>query len=188
MRGTSRRRRRGCSPLRAPRSARLRAADPTKIVRRFAAWKSAVAAATSPCSSPTSSGTTARCTPMYGAMKMPLAATSASRAQKGSRSSAWRTGIAAKSGTRARSQRSIVRRVPTRPAIAPPQKPSTAIGTISAISTQVMRCGEPVVRSTNHGSASQVICVPVDEITSAASSTARRRSLKRLTIRRLRRS
>ena len=39
-----------------------------------------------------------------------------------------------------------------------------------------MRCGDPVVRSTNHGSATHVICVPVDEITSAASSAASRRS------------
>ena len=73
---------------------------------------------------------------------------------------ACRSGIAPSSGTRAMSQMSIVRRVPRRRAIAPPQKPSSAIGRISAISTQVIRCGDPVVRRTNHGSASQVICVP----------------------------
>ena len=85
---------------------------PRRIVRRFAAWKSAVALATSPCSSPTSSGTTARCTPMYGAMKTPLAATSASRTGNGSSPSECSRGIAPSSGTRARSQISIVRRVP----------------------------------------------------------------------------
>ena len=97
-----------------------------------------------------------------------------------------RIGIAAKSGTRARSQKSIVRRVPTRPAIAPPQKPSTAIGTISAIRIHVIRCGDPVVRSTNQGSATHVICVPIDEMTSAASSVARRRSFSSVTQRRRR--
>ena len=45
-----------------------------------------------------------------------------------------------------------------------------------------------VVRSTNHGSASHVICVPVDEIISATSSAASRRSRSRLTARRRRRS
>ncbi len=117
---------------------------------------------------------------MYGAMKTPLAATSASRTGNGSSPSDCSSGIAPSSGTRARSQISIVRRVPMRAAIAPPQKPSSAIGTISAISTHVIRCGDPVVRRTNHGSASQVICVPSDEITSAPSSAARRRSRSRL--------
>ena len=42
--------------------------------------------------------------------------------------------------------------------------------------THVIRCGEFVLRSTNHGSASHVICVPVDEIISATSSAASRRS------------
>ena len=42
--------------------------------------------------------------------------------------------------------------------------------------THVMRCGESVLRSTNHGSASQVICVPVDETISATRSVASRRS------------
>ena len=114
-------------------------------------------------------------------MKMPLTATSSISIQKGSRPSELRIGIAAKSGTRARSQKSIVRRVPTRAAIAPPQKPSTAIGTISAIRIHVIRCGDPVVRSTNQGSATHVICVPIDEMTSAASSVARRRSFSSVT-------
>ena len=47
--------------------------------------------------------------------------------------------------------------------------------------THVMRCGEPVVRRTNHGSASHVICVPVEEITSATSSAANRRSRRSFT-------
>ena len=123
---------------------------------------------------------TARCTEKYGARKTPDTATRASSTGKGRAPAAWSAGIAAKSGTRARSHVSIVRRVPTRPAIAPPQKPSTATGRTSAMITQVMRCGEPVVRSTNHGSASHVICVPVEEITSATSSAASRRSRSRL--------
>ena len=141
----------------------------------------------SSCSSPTSSGTTERCTAKYGAMNTPLSATSASSSGNERRPVACRIGMAARSGARARSQTSIVRRVPMRAAIAPPQKPSIAIGTISAMITQVMRCGEPVVRSTNHGSASHVICVPSEEATSAASSAETRRSRSRLTARRRRR-
>jgi len=54
--------------------------------------------------------------------------------------------------------------------------------------THVIRCGEFVLRSTNHGSASHVIWVPVDEIISATRSAASRRSRRRLTALRLRRS
>ena len=156
---------------------------PAKIVARFAAWKNAVAVATSPCSSPTSSGTTVRCTVRYGERKTPLAATSASRTGNGSAPMEWRRGIAAKIGARRKSDTSIVRLVPMRLAIAPPQNPVSEIGRISAIRTHVIFCGEPVVRSTNQGIATHVICVPVDEITSATSSVASRRSLSSFTLR-----
>ena len=101
---------------------------------------------------------------------------------------AWRIGIEASSGARARSQMSIVRRVPSRAAIAPPQKPSTAIGTISAMITHVMRCGDPVVRRTNHGRAIHVICVPREDAISAARSAETRRSRSSFTARRRRRT
>ena len=68
------------------------------------------------------------------------------------------------------------------------QKPSTPTGTTSAMITQVICCGDPVVRSTNQGSASQVICVPSDEITSAASNAATRLSRSRFTARLSRRT
>ena len=83
-RGRWRRRRRGRSTRRSTAIRTPASGGPRKIVSRFAAWNNAVAVATSPCSSPTSSGTTARCTPKYGAMKTPLAATSASSTGNGS--------------------------------------------------------------------------------------------------------
>ena len=71
-RDRSRRRRRARSTL-PMRPIRMPAAGgPRKIVSRFAAWKNAVASAMSSCSSPTSSGTTERCTAKYGAMKTPV--------------------------------------------------------------------------------------------------------------------
>ena len=83
---------------------------------------------------------------------------------------------------------SIVRRVPTREAIAPPQKPSTPDRHDLGDDHPVIRCGDPVVRRTNHGRASQVICVPSEEITSAARSAEIRRSRRRLTTRPRRRT
>jgi hypothetical protein len=52
------------------------------------------------------------------------------------------------------------------------------MGTRLAATTTPIRAGDPVVTSTNQGSASRVICEPVVEIASAASSAAsgRRRS------------
>ena len=128
-RGRSQRRRRGCSPRRSTAIRTPASGGPRKIVkpvrsleergrrrrRRRALRRRA------PARPPAARRE-------YGAMKTPLAATSASSIGNGSTPSALRIGIAAKSGTRARSQTSIVRRVPSRAAIAPPQKPSTAIG------------------------------------------------------------
>ena len=77
------------------------------------------------------------------------------------------SGIAAISGARAPSQISIVRRAPSRVA-SPPAKPPSATAAASVAITSVMRVAEPDVVSTNHGSATQVICDPVSEITSRA--------------------
>ena len=48
--------------------------------------------------------------------------------------------------------------------------PRIAIGASSAAITRPIRAVDPVVWSTNQGNASHVICAPVVEITSAASS------------------
>ena len=77
------------------------------------------------------------------------------------------SGIAAISGARTPSQISIVRRAPSRVA-SPPANPPSATAAASTASTTVMRVAEPDVVSTNHGSATQVICEPVSETTSRA--------------------
>ena len=71
------------------------------------------------------------------------------------------------SGARAPSQSSIVRRAPRRPSTRPPGKPNRASPITSAATMKVVFVAEPVVSSTNQGSATQVICAPVVEITSA---------------------
>ena len=74
------------------------------------------------------------------------------------------------SGARAPSQRSIVRRAPSFPSTRPPGRPNSASPITSAATMKVVLVAEPVVSSTNQGSATQVICAPVVEITSAESS------------------
>ena len=71
------------------------------------------------------------------------------------------------SGARAPSQSSIVRRAPSRPSSRPPGRPNSASPITSAATMKVVFVAEPVVSSTNQGSATQVICAPVVEITSA---------------------
>ena len=104
-------------------------------------------------SSPTSSGRITRCAAKYGAMKQPSPKTSAIRSGKLSRSNACRIGSEARSGARAPSQTSIVVRAPSRSTTIPLGMPKIAIGRISAARTIVIFAGEPVVTSTNHGSA-----------------------------------
>ena len=77
------------------------------------------------------------------------------------------SGIDASSGARAKSATSIVERAPMRWTRSPLGIPSSAMGAISAARTSVIFAGEPVVTSTNHGSARYVIRVPSTEITSA---------------------
>ena len=86
-------------------------------------------------------------------MKHPSAKTSASRSGKLSASAECRTGSAASSGILAASQTSIVVRAPSRSTTIPLGMPKIAIGAISAARTSVIFDGEPVVTSTNHGSA-----------------------------------
>ena len=76
---------------------------------------------------------------------------------------AWRSGIEARIGARARSATSIVVRAPRRWTTAPLGMPSTAVGRISAARTSDIFPGEPVVTRTNHGSARYVIRVPRTE-------------------------
>src|SRR5918999_1180232 len=88
------------------------------------------------------------------------------------------------SGARTESPSSIVRLAPSRVTSVPLGIPSSATGSSCTASTTVMRAGDPVVTSTNQGSARNVICVPSDETTSAARSGAsprRRRSIDAVT-------
>ena len=86
-------------------------------------------------------------------MKQPSSATRPRRSGKLSRSAAWRIGIDARIGARAKSASSIVFRAPSRCTSIPLGMPRIAIGAISAARTSVIFPGEPVVTSTNHGSA-----------------------------------
>ena len=104
-------------------------------------------------SSPTSSGRITRWAAKYGAMKQPSAKTRTSSSGKLSMSAEWRIGSEARSGIRAASHVSIVVRAPSRSTTIPLGMPRIAIGAISAARTSVIFDGEPVVTSTNHGSA-----------------------------------
>ena len=121
-------------------------------------------------SSPTSSGSTIRWAEKYGAMKQPSTKTSTSRSGNESMPASCSRGMDSISGTRTKSQTSIVFTAPRRETTAPLGMPSSAIGSSSAASTIPMRVVEPVVVRTNHGSARNVICAPSDEITSALSN------------------
>src|SRR4051794_15579384 len=78
-------------------------------------------------------------------------------------------------GPRTASQSIIMRRAPMRASSFPPGTAPTPTPISSAATTRLMRAAEPDVSSTNHGSASQVICDPVVDTTSAASSAASER-------------
>ena len=91
-------------------------------------------------------------------------------------------GTSAISGARNASERSIVVRAPSRPISEPLGMPSRAIGAISTASTTLIRAAEPLVTSTNHGSATNVIAVPVVETTSATTSADRVRDLMTIKI------
>ena len=78
-------------------------------------------------------------------------------------------------GPRTPSQSIIVRRAPIRATSFPPGIAPAATPISAAATTRLMRVAEPDVSSTNQGSASQVICDPVVETISAASSAASER-------------
>jgi hypothetical protein len=79
-------------------------------------------------------------------------------------------------GARAPSAISIDVFGPSRCTTEPAGMPSSAIGTSCAAKTNVIRVGEPVVTSTNHGRARYVSCDPSREMSSPASSAAIDRS------------
>src|SRR3954471_22465892 len=81
-------------------------------------------------------------------------------------------GMSAISGAQSRLHATSVRLTPRRAAAVPAGMPRSAHGSTSAATTSAIRDGEPVVVSTNHGSASAVICEPVAEMTSAPTSAA----------------
>ena len=145
-------------------------AGPTKYVTRLPVWNSALTRGTPAVSSPSSSGTIADCAPKCAPAGIPHTNASATRRPNDSAPAACSSGMAAVAGAHSASHTSIVRRAPSRVAIRPPTSARSASGAASAASTTVIRCGDPVVSSTNHGSATTVISVPSEEIASAATS------------------
>ena len=103
-------------------------------------------------------------------MNTPTSATITSSSGKLSQPSACRSGIETRSGTRARSESTIVRRAPSRETTVPDGIPRTATGTSSAARTTPILVAEPVVESTNQGRARNVIREPSEETISAATS------------------
>src|SRR6266540_1086441 len=158
-------------------------AAPKSVVVRIAPWKSALALLTVASSSPSISGTITFCEVKYGAPKTPRSSARSTSGGKVRWPLQCSTGTSNIRGARTASDSSIVRRAPSRWISVPEGSPATAKPSSSAAITSVIRAGEPVVVSTNQGSASQVICVPVIEITSAprsARSGPWRRSSARL--------
>ena len=121
-------------------------------------------------SSPTSSGRIVRWAAKYGGANAPRSATIASSSPKSSSPAECRIGIETRIGARARSAASIVVLEPSRCTSAPLGTPRIAIGRISAARTRLILLADPVVTSTNHGSARYVMRVPSTEIVSARTS------------------
>ena len=121
-------------------------------------------------SSPTSSGRITRCEAEYGGMNAPIAATIASSRPNERRPAECSSGSAMISGARAKSAMSIVVREPSRWTREPLGTPRIAIGRICTARTTLIFAAEPVVTSTNHGSARYVIREPSVEISSARTS------------------
>ena len=114
-----------------------------------------------------------RCEVMYGAVKVPSRKTITSSAANERCPAQKRSGTSAISGARRTSEQSIVVRAPSRPITEPLGMPRRAIGAISTASTTLIRAAEPLVTSTNQGSATNVIAVPVLETTSATTSAVK---------------
>ena len=83
--------------------------------------------------------------------------------------------MASISGARAASPMTIVVRAPSRATSDRLGIPSSATGRISTARTMLIFAADPVVTSTNQGSARNVICEPRDEIPSAVSRAIRGR-------------
>ena len=145
-------------------------AGPITSGRWLAPPKSPDALATAVSSSPSTSGMIVRCDAMYGAVKQPSRKTITSSAARLRCPLQCRIGTSATSGARTRSETSIERRAPRRKTSEPLGRPKSASGRISTASTTLMRVAEPVVASTNQGSATNVIALPVDETISARTS------------------
>ena len=89
-----------------------------------------------------------------------------------------RIGITSISGPRAASEISIVFFAPSFEITVPAGMPKMAIGSISAARTQPIFAVEPVVARTNHGSATNVIAVPVSETSSSRDQSDERAVLQ----------
>jgi hypothetical protein len=139
------------------------------MLTRVAPWKSAFARATRPLSSPSSSGTITRCALPYGVASTPSATAIATSCASDKLPTQCSTGISAVSGALAASAISIVRRDPSAASTVPLGIPNNAKPAMPPARTKLICFAEPVLTRTNHGSASELIWLPVVEITSAAS-------------------
>ena len=125
-------------------------------------WKSAFARLTSGSSSPSSSGTITFCAAKYGALNAPRTNATARSAPNESAPAQCRSGRSEhqrRADGVAERASSAGRRAGA--SSLPPGRPSSPSPASSAATTRLIRVAEPVVTSTNHGSASQVICEPV---------------------------
>ena len=125
-------------------------------------------------SSPTKPGRITRWEAAYGGMNAPIAATIPSSTPNDSRPAEYSSGSAMISGARAKSAMSIVLREPSFWTRVPLGMPRIAIGRIWTARTTLIFAAEPVVTSTNHGSARYpVIRQPSVEISSAGPAPPR---------------
>ncbi len=105
-----------------------------------------------------------------GPVKAPTANATAAMSPNDRTPAQWQSGITSISGPRQASQSSIVRRAPSLFSTRTPKKPASAMPIASNAITTLICVAEPLVVRTNHGRAIQVICAPLVEIVSAASS------------------
>ena len=133
-------------------------------------WSRALAPATRRTSSPSSPLTIALCDPSDAAQGTPERNASATRSGNDSAPSRCSSGIAAVVTTHTASQATSARHGPWRATKRALGTPSSSSGADSAASTTLIRVAEPVVSSTNHGSATAVISEPSDDTTWAPTS------------------
>ena len=172
-RRTSPRRCRGRSPRRTQRSARPRAAGRGAALVCVAPSSRLFACEITRWSLPSSSGRMTRCDAKYGGAEAAERRDEHEQQREREQPRGVQHGQRQPSAARARRRRrasSGARRSATRPFRS--GTPSSATGASWNARTRPIFVGEPVVTSTNHGSATKVICEPTRETASATSSAS----------------